>query len=372
MIQLDFSIYKKTQIYFLFYDAFLKNKSINKEILFKKIDINYSSYRRARDYEQKVGEQILKQLCEYYQLKMPSMKLIDQLEKLANKIYHNMYYKIYDTYEDDIKELDKLIEEKYILFPILKLLRLFLNVNANRPIYKVVNDNVELYNEVKIYRKFFIEELKEIFEILSFFFETEIPEEEWSKSCDNALTYQILSSRYLNVNKFIEALFYAYKAKDIFLEDLNYKRVNLINRTIMICLLHIGKYEDCYKLAIKQKLSLAAYCQDNDETEMINEYLLVALLGLKRYDKIINLLINSKEYSLTTLTCLLVAIYENNKKDYDKYFKENVYLEEFNEETKNIIINIDHYLHHKDKRILTKIEEARKIMTPLIKILRKI
>ncbi len=196
MNKFDFSIYKQTRIYFVLFDAYLKNRSINKEMFFNKLYINYSSYRRAREYEEKVGSQILKQLCDYFEFKVPNNVIIDRIEELTNRIYHNMYYKIYTTYESDLEEIDRLLDEKYILFPILKLFKLFLHVNAKAGAIKIMKDNQELYDNVKIYKKFFTEELEEIYEILSFFFEDEIGDKEWSKSYDNALTYQLLASRY--------------------------------------------------------------------------------------------------------------------------------------------------------------------------------
>ncbi|MEI3528108.1 MAG: hypothetical protein V8R15_09090 [Bacilli bacterium] len=66
--------------------------------------------------------------------------MIDELENFYNKIYYNMYYKIYYnmyykifyTYEEDLEYISNL--EKYLIFPIIKLLKLFLQINA--PTYK--------------------------------------------------------------------------------------------------------------------------------------------------------------------------------------------------------------------------------------------
>ncbi|MFR1524315.1 MAG: hypothetical protein ACLSUV_02235 [Bacilli bacterium] len=58
--------------------------------------------------------------------------MIDELENFYNKIYYNMYYKIFYTYEEDLEYISNL--EKYLIFPIIKLLKLFLQINA--PTYK--------------------------------------------------------------------------------------------------------------------------------------------------------------------------------------------------------------------------------------------
>ena len=49
--------------------------------------------------------------------------MIDELENFYNKIYYNMYYKIFYTYEEDLEYISNL--EKYLIFPIIKLLKLF-------------------------------------------------------------------------------------------------------------------------------------------------------------------------------------------------------------------------------------------------------
>lgn len=119
-------------------------------------------------------------------------------------------------------------------------------------------------------------------------------------------------------------------------------------------MLYIGKYEECYELATKQILS--AYDDSQYELDMVNEFLIVFLLGLSRYKEIIDMLKDIKVLDLTKLTCLLVALYESNKNDYNKFFEENINLESLVDDHKEYITRLNYYLRHRDKKLLLKMD----------------
>ena len=137
MKKFDLSIYKQTRVYFVFFDIYLKKQNITKEEIFSKLLINNSSYRRCRNAEQKVGKQILKQLADHFELIIPDAQIVDELQTRINQIYHKMYYKIYDTYEDDQRYIDNLLEKKILLLPVIKLIKLYLVVNSTKSISDV-------------------------------------------------------------------------------------------------------------------------------------------------------------------------------------------------------------------------------------------
>lgn len=96
----DFSIYNGTKQYFKLYDVYIKVSGNNKEDLYYKLCINNSSYRRARETEQRVGKEIIYKLSKYFCFKVPKESTIIKLQDVANRIYSNLYFKIYDTCVD--------------------------------------------------------------------------------------------------------------------------------------------------------------------------------------------------------------------------------------------------------------------------------
>ena len=370
MLTFDFTIYNGTRKFFNLYDVYIRYSGNSKEDLFYKLCINNSSYRRARDTEQKVGREIISQLSRYFAFKIPSNKLILDLQKLANRIYKNMYYKIYESYETDIEYIEKLLKEKSIMFPILNLLKLFLIANSQKSTSKNLEDEKKLFDEVKLYKKFFTVELLELLDILTLFFETEFTDGEWEKNYTNAMAYQILSSRCFIKKKYIEALFYAYKSKKILLDDDNFKRVITINNTIMSSLLYVGNYEECLNVVSKQMLCIKSFGLLS-ETKNVNNFLNVALLGMKKYHNIIENLYDSVDINLTQLTCLIVAFNEVDKDMLKEYIAEKIMIESIDEFDKEYINSLLYYLGHKDKKLLKKFENFD-ITKSIIKILMKL
>lgn len=370
MKKFDLTLYKESRQYFFLYDAYLKKLSINKEELFDDIDITPSSYRRARISEQNVGVEIIKQLSNHFNFKLMTIFQIDDLEAFIQKIYDNMYYKIYSSYEDDIKYIDDLIKESYLIFPILNLIKLFLNVNSKKSPKAVFNENIELYDSLKIYKNFFVGPLKNILELLSIFFDDEYEEGEWLKNYDDAMTYQIISSKCLVKGRYIETIFYANKAKEILVQEQNFKRLLDINSTIMYSLLFVGNYEECLKLSSMQILSFRSF---NEEAELFNAscYQIVSLLGLGNYSEVVKKLSNNREFDLTLLTCFLVALYYDNKGQYLNYYNKEIHIDKYEENDKKFFNSINSFLIHKDKRQLIKLENMD-IMPQIIKILKKI
>ena len=68
---------------------------MSKEVLFEKLCINNSSYRRLRDYEQNVGSQIVDQLSNHYRFVVPTNDWIDELEIFTNRVYNKYKGTIY-------------------------------------------------------------------------------------------------------------------------------------------------------------------------------------------------------------------------------------------------------------------------------------
>lgn len=122
-----------------------------------------------------------------------------------------MYYKVYDTFDDDSNFIDESLTDKTLMFHfVLNLLKLFLIINSNIFPKKVFEEYKELYEEIKKYKTFLTYELLEIFEIMSLFFEDEyINDGEWVTNYNNPMTYQILASRFYAKERYVEAIFFS-------------------------------------------------------------------------------------------------------------------------------------------------------------------
>ncbi|MDD3383704.1 MAG: hypothetical protein PHX46_02700 [Bacilli bacterium] len=369
MEKFDYSIYKETRIYLVLYDSYIKKQGISKEVLFDKLCINNSSYRRARDYEQNVGRQIVDQLSDHYGFVVPSIELINGLEVFTNKVYKNMYYKIYTSYDEDLKYIEELLEKKSLFFPVLNLLKLFMVLNSKKSTFTMMNEYSTLYNDIKQYYSFFTKELKSIYEILNMFFDN-TNDDDWDKDYENAMLYQIKASKCHTYKKYIEAIFYANIAKNILLADSNFKRFIYVNQIIMSSMLYAGNYNECYKIALKQIACLESLDIKQFELESANKLYVTSLLGMERYKEIIDLLMDIEYTNLTFIICLLVSLYKTNKNQYLAYYKENVIDNDLEKHDKDLFNSLNSYLKINNKGILNTLAKYD-LMGPIIKILKK-
>lgn len=112
-----------------------------------------------------------------------------------------MYYKIYTTYEDDLKYLDELIKMNYIIIPILNL---FILVGTNKEIHIIQEKNIGTFRDIEQYKSFFNKSIYEIFELVSLIFIEEIPDNNWIKNYSNSFSYYILSTRCAMEKRYLE------------------------------------------------------------------------------------------------------------------------------------------------------------------------
>lgn len=370
MKKIDLIEYKKSRIYFIFFDVYLKVNNVRKEEIFTELYINNSSYRRSREYEQKVGTQIIKQLCNHFGFIIPEKSLIDELEVKINNIYFNMYYRIYKTYDEDLAYLNKLLEKNTIISPVLMLVKLFMMVNCHKPISYVKENYKILYEDVKKYYEFYTAELKGIYEILNLFFDDDvILSDDWNHNYKNAMSYQIVASKCYSEKKYIEAIFFSKCSQDILYKDLNFKRVISVNRTIMSSYLYIGNYEECHGIAEKQIMYLQSIDFSDYEVESAIIFEIVALLGMEKYQEVKDRVYAYTKMSLTIITCLLISLYQLDEKEYLNFYNENIGYMDHND--KQYLILLNDYLKSRSKSILSDLSKYP-IMGSLIKILKNL
>ncbi len=363
MFNINLSIYKESKQYFKLFDILLKNSNINKETFLKSNGISPSSYRKARTIEQNIGGKIIDQLCKALGYKEVSVELIEELEALFNKIYFDVYYKIYQTYDEDLKTVDKMIEENYIIKPILYLLKLFLLSNAKIDVSKIINENKEMYNEIKNYLMSFNDDLLEIVDILSFAFEVKMQDEIFLKNYKNSLAYYSLASRLCSDKRYVESLFIGKKAEEALVKEKNYKRLLYLNVKMMHCLNSIHCYQDCYDLAYMQLFSLQSFSDTDYIYNRTTNNLAVCCLPLGKYKYISDLLLKKKKISLTELCCLLVAEYELDLSEYEKIYSSYYNLMENSD--REIIKGLNNYLKTGNKKQLLLLDNS-KIMENII------
>lgn len=355
MFKIDLSAYKESKQYIILFDILFKELVINKEPFLIEQGIAPSSYRRARNSEQNIGKQIVEKLARYTEYKMVSSEFINDLEKMLNHIYFNMYYKIYDTYDDDLKYINDLISENYLCFPIIKLFKIFLELNAQKDVSTVIEQNIDLFEEVKNYVPFFSKELIEIYDLVSVSFENNNLNKLVAKNYDNGMFYFTIAAKYLMNNKYLECLYYANIGKEMLLRDGNYKRIIYLNHKILNCYNAIKNYEACYLLANQQILTLRSFnflgYDLGYEYTSTMKHLVISCLAISKFEEVIDLLKDKEQMTLTELSCLLVANYYVNKINYQKLYEELI-----NEcmDTKyfNIFLNINLYLTKREKKSL--------------------
>lgn len=353
---IDLEEYRDCKQYFILFDILLKDTIENKEAFLESLGISPSSYRKCRKGELRIGSQIIGLLAKHFDLKIPTDELLDELTKVLNRIYYNMYYKIYTYFDEDLNYIQTLIKEKYTIFPILKLIELYIEFTKDRDANLLLKENMELYLEVKKYKNFFNNSLLDLFETEYLAFESDLTEEDLTKNYDSNLdAYFTLSSRLFRKKRYIESLFFAQKAKALLLEDANIIRFLYLNNIIMACLMNTNNYGECFNVSFKQILTIKSIEKEKQLIEGANKFLNLSLLGLKRYDEVVVNLIDSKELKIVDVSCLLVALFHVNGKKYQECYK-TLNTTNLSENSKKYLRCLDKYLRKPSKSLLTELE----------------
>lgn len=357
MIQISLTDYLQTKMFFQLFDALLKEESVNKEYFLESLGISPSSYRRAKNEEQKVGLQIVQILSEKFNLKAAPIELLDELEDLTNDIYFDMYYKIYDKYDLYLEKIEDLLKQDYNIYPIFKLLKLFLLINAPKFSDELYKEYIDLFNEVKKYKNFYNDSLRGIYNLFTLTFENNAIDYNLAKELYGGFSYYVASFRSWKDKKYTECLYYADKAKDILVRESNYKRIANLNFNIMSSLIYLNRFEECFELAFDQILMLESFAFQKSETKRTIKYLLPAAVGIGRYDFIVKRLKDSEVLSQVELVCYMIGLSQISLKEYEKFYNENIKVEGLNENTLNLIKNTNNYILCTNKENLQKLDE---------------
>lgn len=366
MYKISLKEYKENMQYFYYFDILIKDLDVNKEFFLKDNGISPSTYRKCRTIYQNIGDKIIESLCNVFKVKYVSKEFIEIFEDRINKIYNNLYYKIYDTYEDDLNYLDNLLKEDYIIKPIILLMKLEMLANYPIDISKYIKANVDEYFEVRKYINFFNEDLLELFDIISFAFEKNIPEKSLMKNYNNSLAYFTLASKLCDNRRYAESIFMAKKAEELLIKEHNYKRLVNLNIKVMHCLNLLENYKECFELASNQLYNLKSFINVDFELKYTIQNLVISALALGKYKYVEEILINKESLSINECFYLLIAEYKLDKNKYNEIY--SFYLSNSNDNSELFVL-LNNYLITNNKKVLLKFENT-KIIEKTINILK--
>ncbi len=370
MHQISLQIYKESKQYLGLLEIIMKNQGLNKDEFLLSHKISPTSFRRARSSEQRVGVEIIEKLAEIFDYRICTEEKIYQIEILVNQIYNEVYFKIYDNFDFFYEKIENELNNKSVLFPILNLFKLFLLLNENKQRKDILTENQELFNDLQKYVPFYNHDLKEVYEIVKIQFLKDIPDEYMQKEYQNGLIYFSLASKY-NFNKdFIASLYFADKARKIFLKEDNFLRIFFLNLIFMHNYNSLGNYKKSYDLASNQLLSIKSFGISNFIQSTTKLHLIIAYLGLRNYEKVIELLSNKEVYQSTEVYSLLIAKFMVDKKGYQGLYTSALRDNQNREGDLYIIQTLNSFLLKRDKNNLMKLEKSN-MREMLVKILKK-
>jgi len=323
MKRFDLSEYRGTKQYFLLFDILIKDEVYNKDDFLNSIGIAPNTYRRCRANEQKKGKELIEILANHFNLKVPTSKDIDELEDFVNKVYYDLYYKIFDNIEKYKEKITYYRDNRYLFYPITNMFDILFYINRKSSAKKYRDYLPFEYFEIKKFSPYYNESIKNIYKVLYYRFDKEIDEHTFVENDDDGYIYYMMCFRCLKINKYIESLYYAEKAKEILIRENNFKRIVYLNFNIMNCLNSLKKYQQAFEMAEKQILSIQSLSDMDYERRATQSHLVIASLGLKKYQYIIdeltkevgnelgNWIFNEEEY--------LIYLIELS---YQKYIKE--------------------------------------------------
>lgn len=357
MIKINLEQYKENKQYLLLFDILIKEVANNKDIFLEDLNITPSSYRRAKTSEQAIGKHIVDRLSQYFSYKTLTKGEIDKYELFINQIYTEYYYSLNNNTLYILGKLDEMINEYNLLYPIFILFKLLFNLVSNNNQTIITNENEYLYEKVTKYKSFYNEDLLDVLAHVEVLFDKDFVNKKIFLDNKNGITYLVVSNKYLQANKYIESLYYAQKAKEIFLSDENYKKIAYTNLNIMSCYCNLNNYQKYYDLAHTQYHSLKSFNDYGDLEENSSKNYAISLLAVNKYKELENVFKQKVDISFTEVICLLIAKYNINLDDYQKYYY-NLQDVLKNDERLEILNIINKFLQEKDRKILKTINKG--------------
>lgn len=352
MKRFDLSEYRGTKQYFLLFDILIKDEVYNKDDFLNSIGIAPNTYRRCRANEQKKGKELIEILANHFNLKVPTDRDIDELEDFINKVYYDLYYKIFDNIEKYKEKITYYRDNRYLFYPITNMFDILFYINRKSSARKYRDYLPYEYFEIKKLSSYYNESITKIYKILYFRFDKEVDETTLVENDDDGYIYYMMSFRCADLNKYIECLYYSEKAKEILIRENNFKRIVYLNFNIMYSLNALKKHQMCFDMAEKQILSIQSLSDMEYERKTTQSHLVVAALGLRKYQRIIDELNKELYIPLTQAACYLVAKAQLSMDDYIDYFTNKVSLDLMKKDEAEFLSTLNSFITTGDKKIL--------------------
>lgn len=356
MYRFNLNEYKSSSQYLLFFDCLIKQESVTKDAFLSDLGISTSSYRRSKLEDSKIASYIITTLANHYKVNLIDKDDYKKMKLLVNNIYNDMFYKIYDQYDEYIKIVKEEACKNDIYYPIYKLMSLFLQFNSNVAVGKIVERTIDEYNELKKYKNYFNKELLIIYNMISLNYSfndfsydiNDIKE-------NNPIALGSLSLQYHLNDDHHKSLHYAKIVKEKYLKENNYKRVFYIDFTILNDLACIGEFNEYYTIAKNNYYAVRSFNSNGSLNFLLVSFLkhyCVATIALKKYEETLLLLDKKESLTPTETYCLIIAKYYTCE-DFDSWFNE-----EFNDLASSwpTLNNLCNYLKNKTNQNFASIK----------------
>ena len=321
----NLSEYSKSMRQLLVFDVLIKEEVVNKDVFLSDLIISPTSYRRAKIKEQNVGNEIVLKLAKHFKIRLVSEKYIKRLEKLISKIYFDINYRVTDRHEQYLEELSNLDKEATVLFPIVKLFKLFVVTFSNKNVPDIIDEYVNDFLYISQFESFYNSDLLEIYDLLKLTFSSTLTKEMLAKQYSNGIAYSIIAGKQYFKEQYFESLFFAQKAKEFFIKENNYKRCITINFTILNNFASTGAFDDFYSLAKEQFLTVRAFNSNSNSIDVVTsrKFMTMAALSVNKLDEVFELVEEVNNITLTEVFCYIIAKFKLlDEKSFDKWYLE--------------------------------------------------
>lgn len=362
--------YKNISTYLEVYDTIIKKEYNNKDKFLKSIGISPSSYRRAKNSENKVLTKIVKTLNDCFNYNSIDNEELKYLENKINQIYFNIYYKKNENLNNDYEVLVQLLNKKYIIFPIILLFKLLIELTSLANPDSTLAKNKELFLYISEFKRFFNNDLMEIYEIVEVLYIEKLDSSCITKKYKNELCYDTLATRCLLEHKYIEAMYMLEKVKKEFINEENYVRVYYTNLKFMLLYNSLGWYEDSYLLSSKQLLTLESVEKLDRLYDLTKRHYLVSCLSLNKYEEIIQFLKQFNKYSKIEVTCYLYSLYNEDINNYESEYLTQLKVNIDNRQFIEYLKLVNDYLKLNDDKLVKYLKNG-KFYEPLVNFLEK-
>ena len=318
--------YKSSSQYILFFEGLIKQEKVTKDAFLSDLGISSSSFRRSKLEDSKIGQQIIKILAEHYKVNLVNEDDFNQMSRLVNDIYIDIFYKIYDRYDEYLEKTKELEKKNDLYFPIYKLLKVFLQYNSRFDVGKTIDYVKDDYEILKKYQNYFSEELKIIYDIVEVHHVDIDNLDVNSLKKNNPIAMAALALLTYLDKKYYKSLHYCKAVKEMFLKESNYKRVLYVDSTILNNLSFIGEFEEYYRLAKRDYYSAISFGFDKNLQYMFNtftKHYAISTIALKKFDETILLLGNKESMTITEAYCLVIAKYYTSD-NFNEWFMESL------------------------------------------------